>query len=37
VIKDATGQLSLGLYGIAAIEGMTIILIMVFIKKRAKA
>jgi len=36
VIKDATGQLSLGLYGIAAIEGMTIVLILVFIRKREK-
>jgi D-galactonate transporter len=36
VIRDATGQLSLGLYGIAAIEGATLFLILIFIKKRAE-
>ncbi len=36
VVKDATGELSLGLYGVAAVESMAIVLIMVFIKKRPK-
>jgi len=36
VIKDATGQLSLGLYGIAALEAMTMVLIVLFVRKRPK-
>lgn len=34
VIKDATGSLSLGLYGIAAIQGLTLFLIIAFVRKR---
>ncbi|MCP4328885.1 MAG: MFS transporter [Alphaproteobacteria bacterium] len=35
-IRDATGELSIGLFGIAAIEAMTLVLILVFIRKRKK-
>lgn len=36
LVKDATGELSLGLYGVAIVESMAIVLILVFIKKRPK-
>lgn len=36
-IRDATGQLSLGLYGVAFIEFLALVLIILFVKKRDKS
>lgn len=36
IVKDTTGSLSLGLYGIAFIEAFTLVLIILFIGKRQK-